>query len=417
MEESFETGTEASAGTIEADPRIAWSRRAWVAWGLVPPLLAWLFLRVIVTVASPKWVRPWSFSAVPWTRIDAFNYLAIANSGRHVAVCGPRMRILIPDAYFCGTAGWLPGYPYLLRGTGSVLSVSHDVAGVLLSNLAALAVFMVIWRGLLWTKPPMKALLVLGLLASFPGAVYAVAVFPISMATLGIAISIVALKKGHPLIAVLGMTLATFTYPSAVYALPALFLGLWWTLDREAPMAKKIGRLALGGIAVLPYVQLVVHDQLVFHRWNLYLEMQRGAGTALLPPKNPLALVWHLVVKQDTLTQILQGRGAAHWIAVQFIVATVLAAGAGLLLWTSRRNGLDLIGEAYPVLLGISIWLGVFLSGVGGGWYRSIALAAPLVLIGVRTRVSILWTALLVTTITTICISPLFFSRLELWNG
>ena len=417
MEESLEAGSEQSASATVADPRATWGRGAWWTWGALPPLVAWMFLRVIVTIGSPKWVRPWSFSATPWTRVDAFNYLAIASSGRHVAPCDPKIQILIPGAHFCGTAGWLPGYPYLLRATGSLFSVSYDVAGVVLSNLAALAVFMVLWRGLLWKKPPVKALLVLGLLASFPGAVYAVAVFPISMATLGIAVSIVSFKQGRPLIAVLGMTLATFTYPSAIYALPALFLALWWTLERDASASRKVGRLALGGIAVLPYVALVVHDELVFHRWNLYLEMQRGAGSTLLPPKNPIALIWHLVVKQDTLTQILQGRSAAHWIALQFLVATGLAVGAGLLLWRSRHHQLELFQEAYPVLLGISIWLGVFLSGVGGGWYRSIALAAPLVLIGVRARTSILWMTLLVTVFTTVAISPLFFSRVQLWNG
>ena len=32
-------------------------------WKYLPPLFAFIALRVMVTVASPKWVRPWSFSS------------------------------------------------------------------------------------------------------------------------------------------------------------------------------------------------------------------------------------------------------------------------------------------------------------------------------------------------------------------
>jgi hypothetical protein len=124
-----------------------------------------------------------------------------------------------------------------------------------------------------------------------------------------------------------------------------------------------------------------------------------------------------LVVKRDTITQVLQGPTASWWIAAQFLVATMLIGTAVFVAWRHRRLGLDLATEIYPVLIGLSVYTGVFLSGTTGGVYRGIVIAAPAVLIFRRVSTRVLITALIVTTIVTIGISTLYFDRTTLYNA
>ena len=122
-------------------------------------------------------------------------------------------------------------------------------------------------------------------------------------------------------------------------------------------------------------------------------------------------------MKRDTLTQVLQGPTASWWIAAQFLVATGLVAAAVMVAWRHRHVGLDYATEVYPVLIGLSVYVGVFLSGTTGGVYRGIVIAAPAVLIFRRVSTRWLTLALIITTVVTIGISTLYFDRTTLYNA
>jgi hypothetical protein len=386
-------------------------------WAIVPPVVVWFVVRIAVTIASPHWVRPWSFSPTPWTRVDAFNYLDIATYGRRLAACPDKLIHFFHGHITCGTAGWLPGYPLVLRGLHELTGLSVASSGVVVSSAAGLGALTVLWVGRLRHEPRTKGLLILTLFAMFPGAVYNFAIFPNSMAVLGLVGTVVALHHRRVVVATACMALATAAYPSTIYAAFAFAFALVAIDPTCRTPSRILRRVGLAAVALAPYVALWVHDQVVFHRWNLYSQIQSDAGVTILPPKNPLAILWHLVVKRDTITQVLQGPTASVWIAAQFVVATVLCCGAVLVAWRSRRGGLDLATEIYPVLAGISVYAGVFLSGTTGGVYRGIVVAAPSVLIFRRVSTKVLVILLLTTTVVTVGISTLFFDRTTLYNA
>jgi hypothetical protein len=376
-----------------------------------------LVVRFFVTIASPHWVRPWSISPTPWTRVDAFNYLDIATFGRRIAACPDKLVHFFHGHITCGTAAWLPGYPYVLRGVHELTGMSVAASGVLMSSLFALAALMMLWGGVLRDEPRARGLLLLLLFAVFPGAVYNYAIFPNSMALAGIVGTVVALRQKRVVLATVAMVVAAAAYPSVIYAFPAFVFALI-AVDPQCRSALRVARrVGLALLALTPYVALWVHDQVVFHRWNLYSQIQSDAGVTVLPPKNPLSIVWHLVVKRDTITQVLQGPTASWWIAAQFLVATMLIGTAVFVAWRHRRLSLDLATEIYPVLIGLSVYTGVFLSGTTGGVYRGIVIAAPAVLIFRRVSTRVLITALIVTAIVTIGISTLYFDRTTLYNA
>ncbi len=386
-------------------------------WTWLPPLGVFLMVRLFVTIASPHWVRPWSISPTSWTRVDAFNYLDIATFGRRLAACPDKLVHFFHGHITCGTAGWLPGYPYVLRGVHALTGLSVAASGLLVSSLFALAALMLMWVGILRDEPRVRGLLLLLLFAVFPGAVYNFAIFPTSMALAGLVGSIVALRHERYVLATAAMTVAAAAYPSVIYVFPAFVFALI-AIDPQCRTALRVARrvgLAMFGLS--PYVALWIHDQVVFHQWNLYSRIQSISGATIFPPKNPLFIVWHLVVKRDTITQQLQGPTASWWIAAQFMVATGLIAGAVLLAWRERHADLDLATEVYPVLIGLFGYLGVFLSGSDSGVVRGIMICAPAVLMYRRVSTRVLVTALIVTTIVTIGISTLYFDRTTLYNA
>jgi len=391
------------------------SQRSWwndphlFARGMVPPVLVWLLMRGIDTIAALNLTGPFGFDAKPWTRLDAFNYLAIASGGRTLTPC-PASIVHLTHAHLCGTAAWLPGFPYVVRALAGVTGWTDGGAAILIVNAATLGFLGVLWIGLLWRGPLHRGSLVLLGIALFPGSVFCLALFPVSLGLLGVAISIVALHHGRPLLSSLGLAMGVICYPSVIYAVPALIIVLALT----APEGHRLRRAALGLVAPIPLACMFLHDQLVFHRWSLYLAMQRESNATLLPPHNPFSQAWHLVVCQDAFAQLLQPH-AKGWIAAQFVMASVICIGAVVVALRARASDFSLTLDLYPVLIGAFVYGGVILSGVLGGWLRSIATAAPAMLLARRLPT---WAVALVvgaTALVTAGISHFYFTRALLY--
>ncbi len=384
------------------DPRL-------LARAVIPPIAVWLLMRTIDTIRALNFTGPFGFDAKPWTRLDAFNYLAIASGGRTLTPC-PASIVHLTHAHLCGTAAWLPGFPYVVRAVAGVTGWTDGGAAVLIVNLATLGFLGILWIGLLWRGPLLRGGLVLLGIAIFPGSVFSLALFPVSLGLLGVSISIVALHRGRPLLSALGLALGVICYPSVIYAVPALMV----VLALSAPQGRRLRRAALGLVAPIPLVLMFLHDHVVFHRWSIYLVMQRESNATLLPPHNPFSQAWHLVVDQDAFAQLLQPH-AKGWIAAQFVVASVICIGAvGVALW-ARTSDFSLTLDLYPALVGLFVYGGVILSGVLGGWLRSIATAAPAMLLARRLPT---WAVALVvgaTAVVTAGISHFYFTRALLY--
>src|ERR1700733_3306077 len=125
------------------------SQRASIAWGGLLTVAAWLLSRFIDTVAWGPARNPISFNPYLWGRWDSANYLGIAQHGRTFGRCGsPGFPVnsfnnLLHQTW-CGSAGWLPGFPWLTRAVG-VTGISLPDAGLLISWLAMGAALFLVW--------------------------------------------------------------------------------------------------------------------------------------------------------------------------------------------------------------------------------------------------------------------------------
>ena len=80
---------------------------------------------------------------------------------------------------WCGTAGWLPGYPWLITAAHWIGLPLLDSA-VILSWTGTFAAIFLVWFGWGRNAPVGRSLAVLLLFGLFPGAVYNFGIFPTS---------------------------------------------------------------------------------------------------------------------------------------------------------------------------------------------------------------------------------------------
>jgi hypothetical protein len=371
-------------------------------WLGAPPILVWLFSRTVVTMTTPM-SNTFDFRASTWTRWDSYYYIYIAGHDRRL-VHGCTVLLNFRWKY-CGSAGWLPAYSYAVRAVAEVTRLSIPAAGVLASNLFAVATFAVVWICVLKGRPPAQALGTLALLSVFPGAVYLYAIFPMSLALFGIVSSMVALHRRHRVLAALLLAVSIPSYPTAIYVLPAFVAAL----ALSVPAGRRLRTSLLGLIPLVGYVALFVHDQIVFGHWNAYFLVQHQFGNTIFPPRNPLAGLWHVLVSETWKSQLVTHR-AKHWIAAQALLATIVCVGALVVVVMRRRKRIHAALEVYPASGAFLVWLGILMSGVGAGWSRGILLAAPAVVMTKRVPRWVTWVLLAAMTIVTAKISRYFFN-------
>ena len=381
------------------------AHRAPLGLGIAQVLAAWLFGRLVVTAHSP--VGALSFRAQDWYHWDAFNYLAIATSGRTLGVCGtPGFPAFIKGTHWCGLAGWLPGFPLTVKAAGLTGVPLIDASTALPSVFLAAALF-VAWFGWLRHSPPWRSAAVLLLIAVFPGAVYNVAPFPTSLALLGILVAALAAAHDRRVLLVVGLAVAVVSYSTAVFAAVGLLVGI--VVSSWGGGVRPVVRNALWGAAgFVSLVVLAVHDQLTFHHWNAYSLVQDSSRQSFALPG---VQTFDLIVRRTTRTQIFIGHTGAWLLSIQAALAIALVVAActvGLRRWwRCGRSRLDL----YPATIGAVALVCMMSSGTGSIWHRGVMLVAPAVL---AFRHLPAWvTALLVvaTAVVTALVSSYFFAN------
>lgn len=393
-----------TGGTPDPGP----APRATILSGVVVTVAAWFVDRLVIGAAWGPARNPFSLDPGLWARWDSFNYLAIAAHGRTVGRCGspgfPATAITEKlHATWCGTAGWLPVYPWLMRAL-HVTGVSLPDAGVLVSWLAIAVAIFVVWLGWGRALPVGRSFVLLVLFGLFPGAVYNFALFPTSTALAFVVGAILAAVRERFLTAAVLMTLAGLCYPSAWYASVGLAVGLVVVALPEG--RAQVLRRSLWGLAMLSWLPvLALIDQISFGRPTIYFVEQSESS-----PFSPGRTFFQLMIGQNSTEQRQIGSNAAPLLTLQALIAIAIAVTAVVVAWRVWRRGAERALEVYPALAGVVVVLGMMVSSTAGTWNRSIVLAAPCVVCLRRLNLPVLVVLTAVTALTTALISHYFFS-------
>jgi hypothetical protein len=405
------TTTAAAAVGARRQPEITERARAPIPVGLALTALSWLGTRCIVGLSWGPARSPFTFNPFLWGRWDSLTYLGIAGHGRTFGLCGSKPYLPANSVSrmfhqpWCGSAGWLPGFPWVSRGlseTGFSLADSQ----LLLAWMAMAAAFFVVWLG--WGRDLSfgRAFVVMLLFGLFPGAVYNFALFPTSLALVLVVGALLAASREHFFVGAVLMTLAGLCYPSAWFAAAGLAFGLVVLgLPHGLGATVRRGLWGLAGLASL--LILGIHDQIAFGHYNAFIIMDSGPGLQVsgLPAQDFLRLVF----KRHTFEQVQIGRSEADVLAVQGVVAVLVTLGAGVAAATRRaRRDASMV---YPAVASIAVVLGLLIdSAKAGSWNRSIVLAAPSVLCLRRLPMAVLVGLVVVIGVTTALISHSFFA-------
>lgn len=338
-------------------------RRAASQW---PALIVWAAATgAVITTCVAAGFAP--FTTQTWRRSDSGAYLDIARDGyTHLFRCDPS---LYPPHSWCGTAGWFPGYSWLVAVV-HLTGLPSPVAAVALSWLFLFGTFVVLWAGFLARSSSVAAVGALVYAAFAPGQVYDYAVFPLSMLAFFTVAFLWLLHRDRPLAAGLAGAAAATAYPLGPWLAPVA--ALWLLSDRARPLRDRVRRTALAaGLTLAGVVAVFLTIWAQTGRWNAYFLVQAKYGHRL---REPLAAV------HDAEYTLVHGRlftidnaPATQTLFVAFVLACVLV--EALL----HRRGLQRL-DVLLLLWAIVTWV-VPHAEANLSLYRSQAALLPLALL------------------------------------
>jgi hypothetical protein len=348
-------------------------RRVLTAVGV--PVLVFVMMRVVFSLATGTGLT----DATPetWARYDSGHYRTIATEGYYVEPCAARGEVDITPT--CSNAAWYPGYPLVSRAL-SLVGMSWGTAAILIAQLATLGILLLIWNGFLHARVTVRNVALMVLAGFFPGTVYFLAAFPLSVLVL-LMLWQIRLFRQHRWYggAVVGM-LASLTYPVTLVLGPAA--AAWVYLADQSPFRRQ--RLTRAGVvgAIITsgtFVVFIAH-QIVLGRWDASIEQQRWFGAAV---HNPARQFWDVVVARDTYMQVIGvEHGLTKILAAQtLLVAVMVLTVVGLALWKRAGRTIDDVGLT---LLIVAMWLLPLVNNIDTGLYRRESALLPLVVLLVR---------------------------------
>jgi hypothetical protein len=285
------------------------------------------------------------------------------------------------------------------------MGIALPNAGLLVSWLAMAAAIFLVWFG--WGRdiPQGRAFVILLLFALFPGAVYNFAVFPTSLALVGVVGALLAAIRERFLIAAVLMTAAGLCYPTAWTAAIGLAIGLVVAVRRQG-QATIVRRALWGAAGLFSLVLLPFFEPGRPDAYFLIVTQPRE-----LPSGFPGQDFLRYLFTQNTAEQRVLGRAFGAVLAVQTIVACSISAAAAVITESLRRRGEGANSYLYPALAGLCVVLGLIFVSNAGAWNRSIVIAAPCVVCFRRVPTKWLLTILAIVGVTTAVISRSFFNN------
>lgn len=330
-----------------------------------------LWLLVMALAARAAGMSVWSTAT--WGRWDTGHYLQIAESGYSFGHCNG-----VPNrgpTDYCGNSGWFPGYPYLVRFT-SWSGMSFAQSGRLISTLAMLTAWSVLWLGFLRRRPFVVGVLGMALAAVFPAGVYSGAIFPISTMLAAVLLMLAFLDRRRWLLAGCCGAVAAVVYPSGVLVGLVAFAPL--TAASVGDLRQRCRAALLVGVPIaLGYGAVLLNYQRAVGTWDAWFKTQASYELgATIPIESIVRQIGHL---GDDPTPAIVG--------VQTILVVAMVVGAAWVVATRKR---DLsLGERGAAVLVLGLWLLPLTLGSDLSLYRAESLLLPIVILLVHLRPAI----------------------------
>jgi hypothetical protein len=346
---------------------------------LVPPIAAFGLAQLALWLGA-RWAGVPAGTTVSWFRYDSGLYAQIQARGYDLVPCS-QVAGMEASPGWCGTAGWFPGYPALVRLVRR-LGFDDDLwVMAAIPRVAHLVLLAAIWwwigtrRGRTWRDGA-----VLAPVALCPGVVYLSAPFPLAQATLALTVALAALARGRPLLGGLAAALAVFSYPTAALVIPAALLWLAWERPARTPFAvARAGALfavpaIVGGVAALGVIGEATGTWRAWFR--VQAKYQEGSSQISAPIVGVLERIGRVVHPASDVERVTAFEAALVGLVVVACVAVT---------WARRA-------EVRPIDRLLACWLAVAwlvppMLGESRSVYRYDALLAPgLVLVALLPR-------------------------------
>jgi hypothetical protein len=327
---------------------------------LLPPLAAFLAARVFLCVVSASTSRP-PWEPGSWCGPDSAHYLSIARHGYELFPCTPDD----PPPGHCGNAGWLPGYPWVLRPLIAA-GVPPRWAAVYVSAAFSLATLVVLWTASLssWRQGGALALLAA---AFFPGQVYQHGAFPLAQFTLLAFLCLMAALRDRWFLAGLAGLGAALTYSTGWLLAPVL--AAWGIATSSDPPAVRIRNVGLAAALTLGgFLSVLLLHWWQLGAWNAFFLVQGAYGHS---PANPVT-TWWLAVR-EVFSPWLGVQEGPHLQTLLVTVYVLVVLAVPRRPWRAATSLLALYTLAF--------WLLPLALGSGVSLYRSEATLLPGILL------------------------------------
>jgi hypothetical protein len=286
------------------------------------PLGIWLVTTAVVSAMARVFGYS-PFRAENWSRWDSGHYEAIARSGYELHRCAA-----FPGEW-CGSAGWFPGYSWVV---GALHKVGLPLLGtaVAVSWLFGAATLVLLWNTFFAHDRRAAILPALVYAAWAPGQIYEYAIFPLSMLAFFTVAHLRLLHRGRDVAAGVTGAVAALTYPLGVLLIPVS--AIWLLLRRAHP--RRVATVS--GLAVCGVALFVLDQKLETGRWNAYFLVQDRYGHSW---QNPFVATWHALEPLDHGSPFQYVKGPA----LQTAVVTAAVVAVALYAARHRRTltGLD----------------------------------------------------------------------------
>lgn len=338
----------------------------------LPPLLAFILSWLMIEASTWHLSQTMNVKVWEWinlARWDSGQYLLIAKKGYDLLPCGERYEDL---EGWCGTAGWFPGYPYLIRLLSFVMKPL--TAAILISAFFRLGTLVLAWQWLRGnsccetTRETAKnssfsndAVLLL-MLSFFPGFFYHHAVFPVSMVTF-FALLFLRFTNSHPIAAAWSGAAAGLSYTTGFLmtaVVSAWKLAEGWLNNRRICLSKAV----LPGIYPAIGMGLVfVWHQLTLGHWNAFFLVQGKFGHSFNFPLATLASQLSLMSNTHS--------GEERIIGLQSFVVMIWVVLITWFYYRARKKNLTHPLESGLFWMMIFYWIFPLIVGEGVSLYRA----------------------------------------------
>jgi hypothetical protein len=301
-----------------------------------------------------------------WVRWDSAHYFSIAEKGYETFPCWTRFHAYPPGSdALCGNCGWMPGFP-LLIALFSGIGLSAATGAQVIVNMCFLA-FLSFLRFRVLKHEGSKDILLLFAAASWPGAVYFQAAFPIALFVLCVGLCIHFLRKEKLLPAMLGAAGASLAYSTGFLLAAAVFPYIVFRYRND--VAKLIRYM------LVPLASLLSFGAVLWFQWKqtgvafAFFLTQTKYGHGVNSPLKILGLIARRALSAQEF----------H-VQVSDILTLTLTAGFILLLIWYWMNTTDVAVKCLLTGYLLCFWFLPLSMSPHLAFYRQVAALVPLVL-------------------------------------